>query len=176
MTAITAYIAVGANLSPERNILDGLDRLAAHTELVAVSHFYRTPPLERPEQPDFLNGVCAVRTGMTAEALKFEVLRTIEQAMGRVRSADRHAPRPLDLDILLFGTEVIEGEGITIPDPDIATRPFLFVPLHEIAGDCAIPGLGVTLAHLCATLPTGALRPDEDFSRRVWARFPKAGE
>jgi 2-amino-4-hydroxy-6-hydroxymethyldihydropteridine diphosphokinase len=113
------YVAVGSNIDPERNIPEALRRLAENVTVGATSRFYRTEPLGRPGQPPFLNGVVRVRTALDAEILKFKVLRGIEKALGRERTADTYAPRTIDLDILLFDTAMIERPGLRIPDPDI---------------------------------------------------------
>ena len=143
---VTAYIAVGSNMEPEKNLPAALARLIQRVRVVAVSTMYRTPALDRPHQPDFVNGVWSVETRHTPRDLKYTVLRPIEEALGRVRTADAYADRPIDLDIALYGAQVIEEQGLIIPDPDILRRPFLAVPLLELVPDLVLPGSGVRLS------------------------------
>jgi 2-amino-4-hydroxy-6-hydroxymethyldihydropteridine diphosphokinase len=173
VTAVSAYIAIGANVDPESNILEGLERLNRVAVVTQVSRFYRTTPLGRPDQPDFLNGVCAIRTAMPPRDLKFLALRRIERACGRLRTLDSHAPRPLDLDIILYGHRVFSEPGLEIPDPDLTTRPFIFVPLLEIAGNIRVPGLGIDLAKLCKETSYEPLHEDTDFVKHLRQRHPE---
>jgi len=116
------YLAVGANLEPWKNIPAALARLAESMAITGVSTFYCTPALNRPEQPDYLNGVVAVACSMTPRSLKFEILRPIEVLLGRTRSADKYAARPIDLDILIFGDLIVNEPDLRIPDPDLSER------------------------------------------------------
>jgi dihydroneopterin aldolase/2-amino-4-hydroxy-6-hydroxymethyldihydropteridine diphosphokinase len=135
--AIRAFIAVGSNVAPEENIPEAFGQLRNHARVIACSTFYRTPPLNRPEQPAFINGVWEIETGLLPRAMKFDLLRPIEARLGRVRSKDKYAPRPIDLDILLYGAWVMDEEDLRIPDPDIYSRAFLAWPLYELAPNTA---------------------------------------
>ena len=115
----TAYIALGSNIEPCVNIKAALALLAGQCRLMAVSRFYRSRPLNRPEQADFINGVCRIETAHSPRHLKYNILRPIEEALGRIRSGDAYAARTIDLDILLYDDVVTEEDGLTIPDPDI---------------------------------------------------------
>lgn len=165
------YIGIGSNIEPERNITHALDLLARKTDLVAVSPFYRSAALERPEQPDFLNGVCSVATMLSARALKNEVLRAIETTLGRVRCADKYAARTLDLDILLYADKVCDEDDLKIPDPDIRTRPFVAVPLLALAPDAVLPDTGERLADLPVAHCAVGLEVDMGFSEQLLERF-----
>jgi 2-amino-4-hydroxy-6-hydroxymethyldihydropteridine diphosphokinase len=137
---VTAFIAVGSNIEPEKNIASALSKLVSQVEVVASSIFYRTKALGKKNQPKFYNGVWQVRTGILPGALKFDVLHGIEDALGRVRTDDRYASRPIDLDLILYGSALIAEAGLRIPDSDIATRSFIAVPLLELAPQLIIPG------------------------------------
>ena len=128
----TAFVAVGANIEPETNIEAALEALMQQLDVQETSTFYRTSPVERKEQPRFVNGVWKVGSTLAPRQLKYEVLRKIEVQLGRVRTDDTHAARPIDLDVVLFGDSVISEPGLAIPDPDIRTRPFIAVPLLEL--------------------------------------------
>jgi dihydroneopterin aldolase/2-amino-4-hydroxy-6-hydroxymethyldihydropteridine diphosphokinase len=126
-----AFIGVGSNIAPEKNIREALRLLARLVRIVAISTFYRTPAIDRPSDPDFYNGVVAIETDLRPMALKSKVLRKIEAALGRRRSADKYASRTIDLDLLV----------LTPPDPDILNRAFVAVPLAEIEPDLLLPGV-----------------------------------
>ncbi|MBN1441873.1 MAG: 2-amino-4-hydroxy-6-hydroxymethyldihydropteridine diphosphokinase [Planctomycetes bacterium] len=130
-TAVRAYIAVGSNIDPEESIFGAQVLLQRRVRLTGVSSFYRTPALDRPDQPPFLNGVWEVLTELPPRRLRDEVLRPIETALGRVRTEDRYAPRSIDLDLLLYGDRVVEEADLKIPHPDLA-RPFVYAPLLEL--------------------------------------------
>ena len=136
-----AYIAVGSNLDPQRHIPSALRRLAGHARvrLTAISTFYLAPALDRPEQPAFYNGAVEIATDLPPRELKFSVLREIEAQEGRRRSADRYAAREIDLDLVAYDDLQVTDSDLVLPDPEIAARPFLAVPLAELAPDLLLP-------------------------------------
>src|SRR5262249_13926867 len=97
-----AFIGIGSNIDPEKNIRQALRQLAQAVRLTAISTFYREPALERPDEPAFYNGVVAVETDLPPARLKQDLLRKIEADLGRRRSSDKFASRPIDLDLLLY--------------------------------------------------------------------------
>lgn len=143
---ITAYVALGANLGdPVATVRAAIDALRgiAGTRLAAASSLYRTAPVGLHHQPDFINAVAALEVdaaALPAPSL-LEQLFAIEADFGRVRSV-RNAPRTLDLDLLLFGTERRSEPGLTLPHPRMTERAFVLAPLAEIAPDLNIPGRG----------------------------------
>jgi len=145
-----AFVSVGSNIEPEANIEEALRRLASRVQVVGVSTFYHSEPVGPPGQPPFLNGVVEVRTDLPARDLKFGVLRRIEAELGRVRTADTYAPRRIDLDLLIYDECVTASRELTLPDPDITSRPFLAVPLGELAPDLVLPGDGRTMGEVAA--------------------------
>lgn len=146
-----AFIAVGSNIDPEANIAKALAHLSEQIEIRSVSTFYRVKPLARPEQPDFRNGVLKVDASGSPKSLKFDVLRPLEERLGRHRTEDKHAARTIDLDLILFGEVVLNEDYLTLPDPDIRERPFVAVPLLELAPQCTLPDTGEPLSALSAT-------------------------
>ena len=143
-----AYIGVGSNIDPEANIPAALRMLAEVATIVGISTFYRTPALGPPSADasdasggiiprsitaEFINGVVAVETDLPPRELKFGVLRPIERVLGRVRDAEKFAPRTIDLDIAVYGDVVIDEPDLVIPDPGIMSRAFLAMPLAELA-------------------------------------------
>ena len=105
---------------------------------MAVSSFYRTPPLGPQDQPDYLNAAVVLETALDAETLLDNTQR-IELQQGRVRKAERWGPRTLDLDIMLFGHETINTERLTVPHYDMKNRGFMLWPLFEVAPDLIFP-------------------------------------
>ncbi len=143
MTQVAAYIGLGANLNdPVAQVKAGIDALAAlpRTQLVAQSSLYRTAPVGYADQPDFVNAVAAINTGLSARELLDALLAT-ELEHGRVREFS-NAPRTLDLDVLLYGNVEIHEAGLTVPHPRMHERAFVLTPLAEIAPQCVIPGRG----------------------------------
>jgi 2-amino-4-hydroxy-6-hydroxymethyldihydropteridine diphosphokinase len=164
-----AFIAVGSNLAPERHIPSALRRLAGspRVRLTALSTFYLVPALDRPEQPDFYNGAVALATDLSPRELKFTVLREIEAQEGRRRSADKYAAREIDLDLVACDDLRITEPDLTLPDLDLAVRPFLAVPLAELAPELVLPGGARPLGELAAALDASALRPLPGFTARL---------
>lgn len=134
-----AYLSLGSNIEPEVNIKLAVAMLAERTELIAVSSVWETRPVGMINQPNFLNAAAIVRTQLTASQLKQKVLRPIEQKLGRVRQANKNGPRPIDIDIILFNRQVIKLGGRHIPDAEVLERPFVAIPLAEIAPDYIHP-------------------------------------
>lgn len=159
-----AYLSLGSNIEPEANLRAAVELLATQTNLRVISSVWETRPLGLADQPNFLNAAAAVETDLTAEQLKQQVLTSIEQRLGRVRQADKNAPRPIDLDIVLFNQEIFELGQRHIPDREIVERPFVAIPLAEIAPHYKHPELGQTLAEIARifAIKTEAmsLRPD----------------
>jgi len=153
-----AYIAIGSNLaSPLEQVNAAVQALGdiPQARVVALSSFYRTPPLGPQDQPDYLNAAIALDTALNAEALLDNTQR-IELQQGRVRKEERWGPRTLDLDIMLFGDAVINTERLTVPHYDMKRRGFMLWPLFEIAPDLIFPdgeSLSALLAQLNAEKP-----------------------
>ena len=134
------YIALGSNLEhPQAQLTAALQALNALSDsrLTAVSSFYQSKPLGPQDQPDYVNAVACLETSLAPLALLDELQR-IEHEQGRVRLR-RWGERTLDLDILLYGNEIIQNERLTIPHYDMHNREFVIVPLFEISSDLVLP-------------------------------------
>ncbi|MCT8998494.1 2-amino-4-hydroxy-6-hydroxymethyldihydropteridine diphosphokinase [Chelativorans intermedius] len=141
---VPAFLGLGGNIGePARAMADALALLdaAAGVEVVRVSGLYRTPPWGKVDQPDFLNAAAEIRTRLAPEAL-LELCLSTERALKRERR-ERWGPRPIDIDILLFGDRRISIGGLEIPHPRMLERAFVLVPLAEIAPDLEVDGLTV---------------------------------
>jgi len=165
---VIAYVAVGSNIKPERHVPWALATLAEVVEVLGSSTFYRTAPLGDRDQPRFVNGVWQIATAIEPRRLKYEVLRGVEAAVGRVRSDDRFAPREIDLDLILYGDRAIDEPGLELPDPEIEERPFIAVPLLELAPELVLPGGGGRpLAAETVVERTSELEPLPELSARL---------
>jgi 2-amino-4-hydroxy-6-hydroxymethyldihydropteridine diphosphokinase len=137
-----AYIGLGANLGDrEANLRRAVELLGAEPgiEVVAVSSFRETDPVGYVDQPRFLNGACAVDTGLEPRELLERLLR-VERALGRERGeGPRWGPRSIDLDLLLYGEETVDDPGLTVPHPRLTERSFALEPLVELAPDLRLP-------------------------------------
>ena len=137
------FIALGANLGdPVRTVTAAIAALRTlpDTEFLAASSLYRTAPVGLRHQPDFINAVVELVAVPPAPVL-LQSLFEIEGRFGRQRSV-RNAPRTLDLDLLLYGDEVSDDPGLTLPHPRLHERAFVLAPLAEIAPQLRIPGRG----------------------------------
>lgn len=156
---LRAYVAFGGNEGEVRaNLLGAIDALAAlpGTWVRRRSSFYRTPAWGRTDQPDFLNGVVELQTSLDAHEL-MQALLAVETRFGRVRGegAERWGPRTVDLDLLVYGDEVRDDPGLTLPHPRLHERAFVLVPLAEIAPGLLVPGRGRVADLLAAVDATG---------------------
>jgi len=148
-----AYVGLGANLGePRRQVEAALSELDAipRTRLLKASSLYRSVPMGYAQQPEYVNAVAELETGLAASAL-LAALQAIESRHGRSRSF-ANAPRTLDLDILLFGDAMLSEPGLTIPHPRMHERAFVLKPLLELAPDAEVPGRGAArdLLKACA--------------------------
>jgi 2-amino-4-hydroxy-6-hydroxymethyldihydropteridine diphosphokinase len=157
---MNAYVGIGANLGDARaTVADALARLAQlpHTRLLAHSASYRTAPVDSGGD-DYINAVACLDTALPAHEL-LAALFGIEQAHGRERPY-RNAPRTLDLDLLLYGDQVIDTPTLTVPHPRMLERAFVLAPLLEIAPDAEVPGRGPARAFAAAVAGQAIARLD----------------
>ncbi len=141
---IPVLIALGSNIYPERNLAQALAMLGRQPgiKLEAVSSIYRSAAVgSTTPQPDYLNAAVQIQTVLEPRELK-AALRDIEAALGRVRTADKFAPRPIDLDIALYGDQTLDLDGSLVPDPGILSHPHIAVPLAEVAPHWVYPRPG----------------------------------
>ncbi len=140
-----AWVGLGSNLEdPRRQVLDAFDDLGSlpDVRLVVRSPLYRSLPMGRADQPDFVNAVAGLLTRLAPEAL-LAALQAVEQRHGRRRSeTERWGPRTLDLDLLVYGDLVLDGPGLSLPHPGIGERNFVLLPLAGVAPHLVVPGLG----------------------------------
>lgn len=153
------YITLGSNIAPEQNLRRAIKMLRQnyHLRLERISRVYETAPINArgeidPTQANFLNAAVLVESDGYYSPLKFKyhVLRFIELCLGRVRGADKFAPRPIDLDIAFYGDQVIQTGHLAVPDPGVLVRAHLALPLADLSPDFKHPVTGQTLAAIAA--------------------------
>ena len=155
----TVYLGLGANLNaPRKQIHAAVAALKAlkDVEFVCVSHDYASKPMGPQDQPDYVNAVACVKTALKPEQL-LDLTQAIELEHGRVRKEERWGPRTLDIDILLFGNDVIETPRLTVPHYGLTEREFVVYPLFEIAPTLVLPN-NQSLADITKTLPLNDLQ------------------
>lgn len=158
MSLKLCYLGLGANLAQPLQQLElavqALGQLP-DSSLLAVSSFYGSKPMGPQDQPDYVNAVAQLQTRLSAEQL-LDALQSIEQQQGRQRKDQRWGARTLDLDILLYGDEIIQTERLTVPHYGMKVREFVLYPLAEIAPQLQLPD-GSLLSTLLAQVPANGL-------------------
>ncbi len=150
----TVYLSLGSNVGDRAgNLKTAIDHLGKVGQIGAVSSLYETEPVEFTEQPWFLNCVVKLDTEKMPKQLLAAILG-IEREMGRRRTQPK-GPRTIDLDILLFGSSVIQTKGLTVPHPAMQERRFVLEPMVEIAPEVRHPILKKTMSELREALPPG---------------------
>jgi 2-amino-4-hydroxy-6-hydroxymethyldihydropteridine diphosphokinase len=156
------YLSLGSNVGDrEAQLREAIRRLKSVGRVQFVSPIYESEPVDFIAQPLFLNCVVAVETSSTPAHLIQQAL-AIEKAMGRERT-QKKGPRTIDLDILLFGNEVVDTPELTIPHPAMERRRFVLQPLAEIAPEARHPLSGKSVRELLEELPAGQ-------SIRLWQK------
>ncbi|MCP4166773.1 MAG: 2-amino-4-hydroxy-6-hydroxymethyldihydropteridine diphosphokinase [Chloroflexi bacterium] len=154
MASDLVFISLGSNINPERNIGRALAALEQHTavRVRAISPVYESLPVGASVgQAHFLNAAVCVETTLTPSALRL-ILLDIERDMGRVRTDDKYAARPIDLDICVVGEQILDFDGKRIPDPEILLYPHLALPLADIAPNWNQPELHMSLREIADSL------------------------
>ena len=152
---VTVFVSVGSNLGErQKNVLAAIRALQDdQATLVAASGLYETEPTDLEDQPWFINAVAKLSTTRSPGAL-LELCQEIERSLGREKGV-RFGPRVLDIDILLYGDDVVDTDDLTIPHPRMSERRFVLVPLAEIAPDLADPRTGEPFAQMLQRLDEG---------------------
>ena len=154
--SVVGYLGLGSNVGDRQAHLRGaVAALREHgVEVEAISSLYETEPVgEVLDQPDFLNAVARIRTGLEPEELLY-LCKAIEVEQGRMLGGQAHGPRPLDLDLLLLGDLKLETDRLTLPHPQVTSRRFVLKPLLELDPELTLPG-GTRPADALARLGPG---------------------
>ena len=155
-------ISLGSNIQPATHLRQAVERLRACCRVLAVSPVYETAPIGVLDQPSFLNAAVLLETNLDAATLKNDILRPIERKLGRVRTADKNAPRTIDLDITLFNDQVFDLGQRHIPDSDLLRYAHSAIPVADIVPTWRHPEDGRTLAEIASSLPATGIRPRPD--------------
>lgn len=170
-----AVISLGSNVDKEKNMPLAVAHIRERCHLLAVSPVYETLPMGLHDQGNFFNAAVLVETERSPDELKEEVLDWLEQRLGRVRQADKNAPRTIDADLTLYGDSALEYKGHHVPDPDLLRFAHVAVPVADLLPNAIHPETGEALAHLAKRLAERAAkkygvqvlwrRPDFDLLR-----------
>jgi 2-amino-4-hydroxy-6-hydroxymethyldihydropteridine diphosphokinase len=166
-----AFISIGSNIDPETNVKNAVRRLGSTARVVAISTVYFTEPVGPPGQPWFYNCVVEIETDLAPRELKFRLLRRIEDELGRTRSSDKFAARTIDLDLILYDELVMTTPDLALPDPDIPRRPFLAIPLRELAHGLILPGSGLRIQEVAAFMSPNAMKPLAAYTEHLRKEF-----
>ena len=165
-----AVLSVGANLGDRLGTLQGCVQAIARlpdTDVLAISPVYETAPVGGPAQPDYLNAVLVIETGLPPRDL-LEAAHRIEADFGRVR-AERFGPRTLDIDIISYAGQVSDDPELTLPHPRAHERAFVLAPWHDIDPGAELPGQGA-VTELLAGLDRAGVRQVPGADLRVATR------
>lgn len=152
-SGVICFIGLGSNMGrPLDRCREAIEylKIMKGSQVLCCSSFYRTEPVGFLEQEWFINAVIEIRTSLAAQHL-IQELQTIEGRMGRQKPV-KWGPRIIDLDILLYGQEVIQTDILTVPHPELHKRRFVLEPLYEIAPYAIHPAFGVSVAGLMERL------------------------
>jgi 2-amino-4-hydroxy-6-hydroxymethyldihydropteridine diphosphokinase len=158
----TAWLLLGSNIRPEENLARAVNLLAARFPDLAVSSVWQSPPADGSDQPDYLNAAVRITTDLAPEELPADVIAPIERQLGRRRTADKFAPRTIDIDLVLYDERVGEFAGKRLPHPDILIRAHAALPLAELSPDVRHPATGEPLRSIAGRLPQANIRRRED--------------
>ena len=148
-------LALGSNIAPETNLPLAVELLKGNDllTLLEASSVWESKPVGDTNQAPFCNAAVRVLTYLSPRELKYDVLRAVEKRLHRVRDPlNKNGPRTIDIDIALFGDQVIQEEGLVVPDPEIPERPFLATPLAEVGGDLIHPLLHLSLTEIAKSV------------------------
>lgn len=161
------FVSVGSNIEPEENVKRALQMLKKYVKVIAVSTFYKNEADGRADQEPFYNGVVEIDTDLHPTELREDVLHRIEDELGRVRVEDKFAARTMDLDVLVYGDLVGEAGELVLPEPLIPERPFLAMPLAELAPDMELPKSGKKMTEVAETFAGHDMEPLTDYTQML---------
>jgi dihydroneopterin aldolase/2-amino-4-hydroxy-6-hydroxymethyldihydropteridine diphosphokinase len=156
---VRAFIGVGSNINPAENVRNAIWLLSEETHILGISTVYQTQPEGGLKQPPYYNCVVEIETKASPEELKNRVLRKIEKDLDRKRSKNKYASRTIDLDLILYDDLVLKNDDFTLPDPQIASRPYLAIPLYELNPELVLPGSSLSIKKLALNLSREGMQP-----------------
>jgi 2-amino-4-hydroxy-6-hydroxymethyldihydropteridine diphosphokinase len=151
---VNVYLSLGSNMGDrQHNLNEAIELLSQRAKMFEVSSTYETEPVGNPDQPRFLNLAVRIQTRLAPLEL-LTLVKGIEAKLGRTKDKP-NAPRPIDIDILFYGDQVIKNRQLTVPHPRLAERAFVLVPLAEIAPKLIHPVSGKSAEKMLAELKQG---------------------
>lgn len=167
-----AYVSIGSNIDPAENVREAVRRLSLKARITGISTVYHTEPEGRGGQPWFYNCVLELETEMPPVEFKQKVLRKIEEELGRKRGSDKYESRTIDLDLIAYDGMELTAEGLVLPDPKILKRPFLAIPLYEIAPLLKLPG-GAAIGDVVEKMDSGTMKGLKEYSETLRKEIDK---
>lgn len=164
---VIAFLALGSNIEPEKNIFEAVKLLAKQVKILQISTVYLTEPLGRKNQSKYYNCVLKIETDLTPKKLKFDVLRNMEKALGRKRVKDKYAPRTIDIDLILFDNLQLVSEDLILPDPDICKRAFYAIPLLELEPELTLPPKNMSIKEIADKFKKNELIELKDYTETL---------
>ncbi len=171
-----AYLSLGSNIEPEQNLPAAVRELASFGRILAASNVWESAPfidggperVDYPRHKNFLNAALLLETPLSPPDLYEQAISSVEHRLRRMRNPlDKNAPRTIDVDLSLFNDDVLEFAGHRVPDPEILIRPFVAIPLAEVAPDYVHPVEKRRLADIAAAWSNNSgLLPRPDVSLR----------
>jgi 2-amino-4-hydroxy-6-hydroxymethyldihydropteridine diphosphokinase len=176
MSPTQAYLTLGSNIQPEQNLPQAVQLLRGSGTLTGLSSVYQTSPQGDTAQADFLNMAVGIQTDYAIAEFKEQVLASIEAQLGRVRDPhNKNAPRTIDLDIALWGAQVLSygHKPWQVPDGDILRFAHVAIPLAELAPTYLHPQIGQTLQQIAAQFDASAFIRRQDI---LFDLVPRPGQ
>jgi|SRR5271157_529665 len=170
-----ALLSLGSNIEPEKNILEAATLLSRHVKIVKSSTVYLTEPLDGKNQPKYYNCVIEIETDIEPQKLKRTVLEPIEEAMQRTRTRDKYADRTMDIDLVLYGNYHASTKYLTLPDPEVETRPFLAIPIFELEPELVMPGINKPIKEIAEEFRNHNMIPLRTYTVNLRRRIRKLG-
>jgi GTP cyclohydrolase I len=161
---VRAFVGVGSNIKPAEHLRKAIHLLKSQTRILAISTVYRTQAEGGSDQPSYYNCIVEIETEASPSQLKYGILRHIEEKLGRKRSENKNAPRTIDLDLILYGDLVLDTDDLTLPDHQILSRPFLAIPLYELAPHLILPGKELRIQDVADQMVPGSMEPLKSYT------------
>lgn len=169
------FLSLGSNVKPEENVLEAVRLLSHHVKVLKASTVYLTEPLRHRSHPAYYNCVLKIETDIKPHDLKSNVLRPIEQKLGRKRTKDKYSSRTIDIDIILYGNQIISTKELVVPDSDIQKRAFLAIPLYEIEPDLILPNTNEHISEIASRFKNPKITKLKSFTATLRALVNSLG-
>ena len=157
-----AWLLLGSNIEPEKNLRRAVASIAGRENLLGVSSVWQSPPADGSDQPDYWNAAVLIKTAKSPAEIYTALIAPIERTLERVRSADKFAPRTMDIDLAMYDDRVEEFSGRRLPHPDILICPYVALPLAELSPNKHHPETGEPMRVIADRLRGESIQRRED--------------